>query len=136
MNYISPGAHSKAEVPAGHLAAVDARWLPALFACNDDPLRRRITHEALVELQIVDRKAFQVTKRGIAGSEVAHGDFDFHLAHGIALEAKRLLAHSTASVAEVAYQLGFSEATNFVRFFRKHVDIPPAGFRRAMSQNR
>lgn len=50
----------------------------------------------------------------------------------IALEAKRLLAHSSASVAEVAHQLGFSEATNFVKFFRRHVAVTPTDFRRAM----
>ena len=47
----------------------------------------------------------------------------------IALEAKRLLAHSDASVAEIAHRLGFSEATNFVKFFRRIVGTPPLQFR-------
>jgi len=47
----------------------------------------------------------------------------------VLLEAKRLLAHSTASVAEVAHQLGFSEATNFVKFFRRNAGITPKDFR-------
>ncbi len=50
----------------------------------------------------------------------------------VLLEAKRLLAHSTASVAEVAYQLGFSEATNFVKFFRRNAGVTPKDFRRGM----
>lgn len=50
----------------------------------------------------------------------------------ITLEAKRLLAHSTASVAEVAYQLGFSEATNFVKFFRRNAEVTPKDFRTKM----
>ncbi len=50
----------------------------------------------------------------------------------ITLEAKRLLAHSTASVAEVAYQLGFSEATNFVKFFRRNAGVTPKDFRTKM----
>jgi len=50
----------------------------------------------------------------------------------VLLEAKRLLAHSTASVAEVAYQLGFSEATNFVKFFRRNAGVTPKDFRQGM----
>jgi len=52
----------------------------------------------------------------------------------LTLEAKRLLAHSSASVAEVAHQLGFSEATNFVKFFRRHTEVTPTNFRRKMNQ--
>ena len=51
----------------------------------------------------------------------------------ILLEAKRLLAHSDASVASVAHQLGFSEPTNFVKFFRKGAGLTPARFRQSMS---
>ncbi|UJJ31084.1 helix-turn-helix domain-containing protein [Halopseudomonas maritima] len=51
----------------------------------------------------------------------------------ILLEAKRLLAHSDASVAQVAHQLGFSEPTNFVKFFRKGAGMTPARFRHSMS---
>ncbi|SDI38676.1 AraC-type DNA-binding protein [Ferrimonas sediminum] len=50
--------------------------------------------------------------------------------HRIALEAQRLLAHSTASVAEIAHQLGFSEPTNFVKFFRRLIGVTPTAFRR------
>ncbi|MCW5623379.1 MAG: helix-turn-helix domain-containing protein [Burkholderiales bacterium] len=47
----------------------------------------------------------------------------------IALEAQRLLVHSTASVAQIAHRLGFSEPTNFVKFFRRTVDRTPSAFR-------
>ena len=45
------------------------------------------------------------------------------------LEAKRLLAHGKESVARVAEQVGFSETTNFVRFFKKYEGATPAQFR-------
>lgn len=48
----------------------------------------------------------------------------------IALEAQRLLVHSAASVAEVAHQLGFSEATNFVKFFQRMIGLAPSVFRK------
>lgn len=48
----------------------------------------------------------------------------------IALEAQRLLIHSSASLAEVAHYLGFSEATNFAKFFARVVGREAAAFRR------
>jgi AraC-like DNA-binding protein len=50
----------------------------------------------------------------------------------IALEAKRLLAHSQASVAEIAHRLGFSEVTNFVKFFRRMEGAVPLAFRQSL----
>jgi AraC-like DNA-binding protein len=47
----------------------------------------------------------------------------------IALEAKRLLVHSPATVAQIGHQLGFSEPTNFVKFFRRLVAATPLAFR-------
>ncbi len=47
----------------------------------------------------------------------------------IALEAKRLLVHSTLSIASIAHQLGFSEPSNFVKFFKRLVTMTPAKFR-------
>ena len=47
----------------------------------------------------------------------------------IVLEAKRLLAHTTLPVATVGARLGFSEATNFVKFFRRETGSTPRRFR-------
>ncbi|MDW5288552.1 helix-turn-helix domain-containing protein [Formosa sp. PL04] len=47
----------------------------------------------------------------------------------IILEAKRLLAHTTDSVKEIAYTLGFEEPTNFVKYFKKHQLVTPLEFR-------
>ncbi|MDX2181149.1 MAG: AraC family transcriptional regulator [Bryobacteraceae bacterium] len=47
----------------------------------------------------------------------------------LALEAKRLLAHTDLPVKEVSAQLGFSESTNFVKFFRKIASELPTAFR-------
>lgn len=47
----------------------------------------------------------------------------------VALEAARLMVHGPASVAEVGHALGFSEPTNFVRFFVRMVGQTPAAFR-------
>lgn len=47
----------------------------------------------------------------------------------IMLEAKRILAHSSESVKEISYSLGFDEPTNFVKYFRKHHLSTPIEFR-------
>jgi AraC-like DNA-binding protein len=47
----------------------------------------------------------------------------------VVLEAKRLLAHTTAPVSAIADQLGFDEATNFVKFFRREAGMTPGSFR-------
>jgi AraC-like DNA-binding protein len=49
----------------------------------------------------------------------------------IALEAKRLLVHSRGTVVHISNQLGFSEPTNFVKFFRRTTGTSPLAFRAA-----
>jgi AraC-like DNA-binding protein len=46
-----------------------------------------------------------------------------------ALEAKRLLVHSPAPITEISYRLGFSEPTNFVKFFARLTQTTPKSFR-------
>ncbi|MET8977487.1 AraC family transcriptional regulator [Streptomyces sp. NPDC004539] len=48
----------------------------------------------------------------------------------VALEARRLLAHTDEPVSVVARALGFSEATNFGKFFVRQVGVTPGEFRR------
>jgi AraC-like DNA-binding protein len=49
----------------------------------------------------------------------------------VALEAQRLLVHSTSTSVAIGELLGFSEPTNFVKFFRRCVGATPEAFRRA-----
>ena len=48
----------------------------------------------------------------------------------LVLEAQRCLLRSTASVGDIADQLGFSDPSYFVRFFRHRTGCSPAAFRR------
>ncbi|MEA9754789.1 AraC family transcriptional regulator [Xanthomonas campestris] len=52
------------------------------------------------------------------------------IAARINLEAKRLLVHTSMPVAAIAEKLGFDEATNFNKFFRREVGCTPSDFRR------
>lgn len=48
----------------------------------------------------------------------------------VLLESKRLLSYSAESVKEIAYDLGFEEPTNFIKYFRKHTNLTPLQFRK------
>ncbi len=51
------------------------------------------------------------------------------LSQRVALEAKRLLVHTGLPVSVIADKLGFDEATNFVKFFRREAGCSPGEFR-------
>ncbi|NPD91584.1 helix-turn-helix domain-containing protein [Xylanibacter muris] len=48
-------------------------------------------------------------------------------------EAKRLLSYTILSVTEIAEWLHFDSASHFVRFFRKHADMPPLQYRQSIN---
>ncbi len=55
------------------------------------------------------------------------------LTERLLLEAKRLLAHTQTSAASISGDLGFSEPTNFAKFFIRHTGMTPGTFRRQQS---
>ncbi|MEM8888922.1 MAG: helix-turn-helix transcriptional regulator [Bacteroidota bacterium] len=48
-------------------------------------------------------------------------------------EAKSLLKNTSLSAKEIAFSLGFSEATHFSRFFKKQTGSSPMAFRKSLS---
>ncbi|WP_422823267.1 helix-turn-helix transcriptional regulator [Variovorax ureilyticus] len=49
----------------------------------------------------------------------------------LALEVQRLLVHTPETSVSIGERLGFSEPTNFVKFFRRVVGVTPEAFRKA-----
>lgn len=47
----------------------------------------------------------------------------------ILLEAKRQLSHTYTSVAQIAEELGFDDASNFSSYFRRQANVTPGAFR-------
>ncbi|TPQ23970.1 helix-turn-helix domain-containing protein [Streptomyces sporangiiformans] len=50
----------------------------------------------------------------------------------VVLEAKRLLAHSDRTAAQIADQLGFADPTQFSKYFHQRAGQSPIGFRRSV----
>jgi len=47
----------------------------------------------------------------------------------IILEAKRLLIHSSSSISEIGFELGFIDPSYFIKYFRRHTTLSPKDFR-------
>lgn len=53
-----------------------------------------------------------------------------YIAARLLTEAKSLLLYTHVDIAEIAYQLGFSDPANFGAFFKKHEGMSPLAFRK------
>lgn len=51
----------------------------------------------------------------------------------IILQAKRLLKFTALQIQEIAFQLGFSDDSYFVKYFKRHVGVSPNAFRNSLS---
>ncbi|MFG1279813.1 helix-turn-helix domain-containing protein [Xanthobacter autotrophicus] len=54
----------------------------------------------------------------------------------LALEARRHLAYTSMTVAEIAFGLGFEDPAYFTRFFTRHVGVSPRAYRAGPSRTR
>lgn len=52
-----------------------------------------------------------------------------HVHERLVLEARRLLFYTDQSLKEIAFGLGFSEASYFSRFFKRETDLTPLAYR-------
>lgn len=65
----------------------------------------------------------------IATVNVLHKSAKAVIDNQIIIEAKRLITFTNLSVKEVGFELGFSQATHFIKYFIKHTGFSPATFR-------
>ena len=52
-----------------------------------------------------------------------------HIHERLILEAKRMLFHTDHAIKEIAYELGFEDASYFNRFFKRHTSYTPVLYR-------
>ena len=81
--------------------------------------------------QFADQLNIHVNHLNRAVKETLQKTTTVVIAERVIQEAKILLRHSKWGVAEIAYSLGFTEATHFNNFFKKHTEISPTKFRNA-----
>jgi len=62
---------------------------------------------------------------GMAASEV--------IAQSVNNEARRLLTYTRQTVAEIAFQLDFSDPSHFTRYFKRHTGVTPLQYRMQLS---
>lgn len=74
-------------------------------------------------LSVTYRKLSQVTKNYIGKTPKEFID------ERVVLEVKRLLTHTSMSIKEIAYTVGFDEPTNLTKFFKSYTDMAPSSFR-------
>jgi AraC-like DNA-binding protein len=115
-------SHSQAQVLGHSRAQQLARWFGQQI---ESQLRLRPTVHALGErlgysASSINRACLLATGR--SAKQV--------IDERIALEAKRLLVHSKVSTSQIGIHLGFSESTNFLKFFKRLVGCTPEDFRR------
>lgn len=75
------------------------------------------------QMHITERRLYQTTTT-IAG-KTPKEIIDQYLL----LEAKRLLAQNKKNIKEIAYELGFKEPTNFIKYFKKQTSQTPIEFK-------
>jgi AraC family transcriptional regulator, transcriptional activator of pobA len=49
-------------------------------------------------------------------------------------EAKSMIQFSNLDIAEIAYQLDFSDASNFGKFFKKNAHVTPVEYRKQVKK--
>ncbi len=75
------------------------------------------------QMNITQDQLATVCKKGIGWSPKAM------MQEKLLRESKRLLLFENMSVKEISYHLGFTEPTNFVKFFQQHTGISPKNFK-------
>lgn len=100
--------------------------------------------EQLLAHHLRDRRdvAFYADRLGVSAKTLARATTELlgmspkqRIDGAVVLEAKRLLVHSDLRVDEIASTLGFSEPTNFVKFFRRVTETTPQQFRNQAKQH-
>lgn len=106
-----------------------------LLTPNNERLRKL---EALVEKHFKEEKevtfyanALHITPRHLNNiiHELTGKSISQIIYERLLIESKRMLLNTEYTVGEIAYDLGFNDKAYFHRFFKKHTNFTPLGFR-------
>ncbi|MCU0868815.1 MAG: AraC family transcriptional regulator [Burkholderiales bacterium] len=116
--------HARRAAPARASAADLARFERFRALAESDFAQRRTVADYAAQLGCSEKT---LARAAMAASGAGPKAW---LQARIALEARRLLAHTAWPVGVIADHLGFAEATQFVKFFRREAGCAPGAFRR------
>lgn len=89
---------------------------------HERPLRNNVAHYA-ERLNTTPQNLNAVCRKAAARSAAEV------LAEYVIGEAKRLLAYTDNTVAEISFSLSFKDPSHFVKYFKRHTGYTPKGFR-------
>jgi AraC family transcriptional regulator, transcriptional activator of pobA len=107
-------------LPSHRYSTLTARFLRKV---SREPFKLTAASE-VAQLLGVSRSWLNQLVRNETGKNITE-----HLKERLVLEAKRLLAHSELNISEIAYKLGFGDASYFTRLFRRIEKCSPREFR-------
>ena len=117
------------QFPGGELSA-DQRLLRAYQASIEAHFRELHEVSAYAALLHISAGHLSEVVKAQSGKSAIK-----HLHERLVLEAKRLLFYTPQSLKELAYDLGFSEASYFNRFFKRETGLTPTEYRATRPQN-
>jgi AraC-like DNA-binding protein len=79
-----------------------------------------------------DKLSVHVNHLNAAVREITGKSTTAHINERILNEARSLLTHTSWSVAEIAFSLGFDYASYFNNFFKKHTGLTPMALRKPL----
>ncbi|MFO7824910.1 MAG: helix-turn-helix transcriptional regulator [Cyclobacterium sp.] len=96
-------------------------------------LFKRLINENYLQIKNADEYAnlmhISIRKLNQISREAAGSTAIEVIRERILIEAKNLLTHTSLSVNEVAFQLNFSDASNFIKFFKSQTTLTPSEYR-------
>lgn len=100
-----------------------------LFRAFEEEVERRFRHTRAVA-DYARRLGYTARTLARATQEAGAPGPKAFIDARVLLEAKRLLAHTDLSIGRIAVHLGFSEPTNFTKFFCRLAKMSPEAFRK------
>jgi AraC-like DNA-binding protein len=121
-----------------HLGASDADHVPEAddtFQRFRVAVEREFTHSHQLDdyARSLGYSARTLSRSTLATTGIGGKEF---IDRRIVLEAKRLLAHSDHTAAQIAARLGFASATNFTKYFCARAGLTPIAFRTSVTSTK
>jgi AraC-like DNA-binding protein len=90
----------------------------------EENFTKNVSIQEYAEALYISSKTLGTITKSIAGKRPSQ-----MIAERIILEAKRLLKFTSLQISEIAFRLGFDDASYFVKYFKRYMNISPSSYR-------